>query len=103
VICAGTSEYEMSSACATRMGHYVDIRLSCGSHSGGNADGPIVRIVGTHFDSPERSGREEALRRREEWAPAGAEAPISGAGVDLRTNLISLGRRKLWNCMGWSV
>jgi len=44
--------------------HYVDI-LSCGFPIRRVADGPIVRIVGTHLDLTERKRAEEALRQSE--------------------------------------
>ena len=60
----GERQYEMEFRLRHKDGHYVDI-LSCGFPVRREADGPIVRIVGTHLDLTERKRAEEALRASE--------------------------------------
>ncbi len=60
----GEREYEMEFRLRHKDGHYVDI-LSRGFPVRGEPDGPVVRIVGTHFDLTERKRVAEALRRSE--------------------------------------
>jgi PAS domain S-box-containing protein len=95
----GEREYEMEFRLRHKDGHYVDI-LSCGFPIRREPDGPIVRIVGTHFDLTERKRAEEALRRREEWLRLAHEAAHSGAWEwDLRTNL-NIWSEELWKLYG---
>ena len=78
-------------------GHYVDI-LSRGFPIRREAKGPIVRIVGTHFDLTERKQAEEALRQREEWLRLAHDAAHSGAWEwDLPTN------RNIWSDELWKL
>ena len=51
----GEREHEIEFRMRHKDGHYVDI-LSCGFPVRRKPNGPIVRIVGTHFDLTERSG-----------------------------------------------
>jgi PAS domain S-box-containing protein len=60
----GEREYEMEFRLRHKDGRYVDI-LSCGFPIRREPAGPIVRIVGTHFDLTERKRAEEALRQSE--------------------------------------
>ena len=79
----GEREYEMEFRLRHKDGHYVDI-LSCGFPIRREPDGPIVRIVGTHFDLTERKRAEEALRQREEWlrlAHVMPPIPAPGSGT----------------------
>jgi PAS domain S-box-containing protein len=95
----GERDYEMEFRLRHKDGHYVDI-LSCGFPMRRAADGPIVRIVGTHFDLTERKRAEEALRRREEWLRMAHDAAHSGAWEwDLRTNL-NIWSEELWKLYG---
>ena len=95
----GEREYEMEFRLRHKDGHYVDI-LSCGFPIRREPDGPIVRIVGTHFDLTERKRAEEALRRREEWLRLAHDAAHSGAWEwDLRTNL-NIWSEELWKLYG---
>ena len=95
----GEREYEMEFRLRHKDGHYVDI-LSCGFPVRRKPNGPIVRIVGTHFDLTERKRAEEALRRREEWLRLAHDAAHSGAWEwDLRTNL-NIWSEELWKLYG---
>src|SRR5581483_10537715 len=60
----GEREYEMEFRLRHKSGHYVPI-LSRGFPLRREAGGPIVRIVGTHFDLTERKQAEESLRHAE--------------------------------------
>lgn len=57
----GERKYEIEFRLRHKDGHYVDI-LSRGYPVRREPNGPIVRIVGTHFDITERKQVEEALR-----------------------------------------
>ena len=95
----GEREYEMEFRLRHKDGHYVEI-LSCGFPVRREPAGPIVRIVGTHFDLTERKRAEEALRRREEWLRLAHDAAHSGAWEwDLRTNL-NIWSEELWKLYG---
>ncbi len=58
----GEREYEIEFRLRHKEGHYVHI-LSRGAPIRREADGPIIRIVGTHFDLTERKQAEVALRQ----------------------------------------
>jgi PAS domain S-box-containing protein len=58
----GEKDYEMEFRLLHRDGHYVDI-LSRGYPIRREPGGPVLRIVGTHFDLTERKQAEEELRR----------------------------------------
>ena len=58
----GQCNYEIEFQLRHKDGHYVDI-LSRGFPIRQEADGPIVRIVGTHVDLTERKRAEAALRK----------------------------------------
>jgi PAS domain S-box-containing protein len=95
----GEREHEMEFRLRHKDGHYVDI-LSCGFPVRRQVEGPIVRIVGTHFDLTERKRAEEALRQREEWLRLAHAAAHSGAWEwDLRTNL-NIWSEELWKLYG---
>ena len=95
----GEREHEMEFRLRHKDGHYVDI-LSCGFPIRRKPNGPIVRIVGTHFDLTERKRAEEALRQREEWLRLAHDAAHSGAWEwDLRTNL-NIWSEELWKLYG---
>ncbi len=57
----GEKDYVMEFRMRHKDGHYVDV-LSRGFPIRRGPNGPIVRIVGTHFDLTERKRAEEALR-----------------------------------------
>ena len=95
----GEREHEIEFRLRHKDGHYVDI-LSCGFPIRRKPNGPIVRIVGTHFDLTERKRTEEALRQREEWLRLAHDAAHSGAWEwDLRTNL-NIWSEELWKLYG---
>jgi PAS domain S-box-containing protein len=93
----GEREHEIEFRMHHKDGHYVDI-LSRGFPVRRKPNGPIVRIVGTHFDLTERKRAEEALRQREEWLRLAHDAAHSGAWEwDLRTN------RNIWSEELWKL
>jgi len=61
----GARRYEGEFRLRHKDGHYVHV-LSRGYPIRREADGPVVRIVGTHFDLTERKKAEERLRRAHE-------------------------------------
>jgi PAS domain S-box-containing protein len=61
----GERSYEMEFRLRHRDGHWVDI-LSRGFPIRREPGGPVVRIVGTHFDLTERKRADEELRRSKE-------------------------------------
>ena len=69
----GEREYEVEFRVQHKDGHYLDI-LSRGFPVRRTPGGPIVRIVGIHFDLTERKRAEEALRKSEQEFRALAEA-----------------------------
>ena len=74
----GEQDYRMEFRLRHKEGHYVDI-LSRGYAVRRTPDGPVVRIVGTHFDLTERKRAEAALRESEErltLAFAGAQEGV---------------------------
>jgi len=62
VTTGGARTYEGEFRLRHKQGHYVHV-LSRGFPVRRQPDGPIVRIVGTHFDLTERKRAEDALRR----------------------------------------
>jgi PAS domain S-box-containing protein len=74
----GECEYEVEFRLRHRDGHYIDV-LSRGFPIRAEADGPALRIVGTHLDITERKQTEAALRESEErltLAFAGAQEGV---------------------------
>lgn len=61
----GHGAYEAEFRLRHKDGHYVHV-LSRGLPVRRGPDGPVVRIVGTHFDLTERKAAEDALRRAHE-------------------------------------
>ena len=65
LVARGASTYEAEFRLRHKAGHYVDV-LSRGLPVRREPGGPVVRIVGTHFDLTERKRAEAALRESEE-------------------------------------
>jgi PAS domain S-box-containing protein len=61
----GERDYRAEFRLRHKSGHYIDV-LSRGLPVRREPDGPVVRIVGTHFDLTERKRAEAALRESEE-------------------------------------
>jgi PAS domain S-box-containing protein len=61
----GERAYQAEFRLRHKNGHYVDV-LSRGVPVRRSPDGPVIRIVGTHFDLTERKRAEAALRESEE-------------------------------------
>jgi PAS domain S-box-containing protein len=77
-VARGERSYEAEFRLRHKAGHYVDV-LSRGLPLRREPGGPVVRIVGTHFDLTERKRAEAALRQSEErltLAFAGAQEGI---------------------------
>jgi PAS domain S-box-containing protein len=77
-VARGEREYEAEFRLLHKDGHYVDV-LSRGYPVRREPGGPVVRIVGTHFDLTDRKRTEAALRESEErltLAFAGAQEGI---------------------------
>ena len=64
-VARGEPPYQAEFRLRHRNGHYVDV-LSRGLPVRREASGPVIRIVGTHFDLTERKRAEAALRESEE-------------------------------------
>ena len=64
-VIGGQRAYEAEFRLRHKDGHYVHV-LSRGLPIRRDPDGPVVRIVGTHFDLTERKAAEDALRRAHE-------------------------------------
>lgn len=73
----GKREYVMEFRMRHKGGHYVDV-LSRGFPVRRAPNGPIVRIVGTHFDLTERKRAELALREKEERLSAAVDVAALG-------------------------
>lgn len=77
-VARGERTYQAEFRLRHKNGHYVDV-LSRGLPVRREPDGPVVRIVGTHFDLTERKRAEAALRESEErltLAFAGAQEGV---------------------------
>jgi PAS domain S-box-containing protein len=77
-VARGERAYEAEFRLRHKDGHYVDV-LSRGLPLRAEPGGPVVRIVGTHFDLTERKRSEAALRESEErlmLAFAGAQEGV---------------------------
>ena len=64
-VARGERTYQAEFRLLHKNGHYVDV-LSRGLPVRRDASGPVIRIVGTHFDLTERKRAEAALRESEE-------------------------------------
>jgi PAS domain S-box-containing protein len=64
-VARGERAYRAEFRLRHKHGHYIDV-LSRGLPVRRDTDGPVVRIVGTHFDLTERKRAEAALRESEE-------------------------------------
>ena len=64
-VARGERTYQAEFRLRHKNGHYVDV-LSRGLPVRREASGPVIRIVGTHFDLTERKRAEAALRESEE-------------------------------------
>jgi PAS domain S-box-containing protein len=90
----GGRTYEGEFRLRHKDGHYVHV-LSRGYPIRREADGPVVRIVGTHFDLTERKKGEERLRRAHEELEIRVRertAELARANESLRAEMIERDR-----------
>jgi PAS domain S-box-containing protein len=95
----GEREYEIEFRLRHTDGHYVDI-LARGLPVRRDADGPIVRVVGTHFDLTERKRAEAALQSAARF-PDENPYPvlrITQDGTLLYANRTSESLLRTWEC-----
>jgi PAS domain S-box-containing protein len=86
----GASVYQGEFRLQHRQGHYVHV-LSRGYPVRREAGGPVVRVVGTHFDLTERKRVEESLRRAHEELERRVRertAELAQANESLRAEMI---------------
>ena len=90
----GNQTYEGEFRLRHKNGHYIHV-LSRGVPVRPKPGGPVVRIVGTHFDLTERKHAEEALRRAQEELEARVRertAELGRANASMYGHLVSLER-----------
>ena len=97
----GERDYEMEFRLRHKDGHYLDI-LSRGCPLRRDTDGPIVRIVGTHFDLSERKRAEEAIRESEAKFKVMAEQSIVGIAI-IQDELLKYVNPKFAQLHGYQV
>ncbi len=97
----GERDYEMEFRLRHKDGHYVDI-LSRGCPMRRETDGPVVRIVGTHFDLSERKRAEEAIRESEAKFKVMAEQSIVGIAI-IQDELLKYVNPKFAEMHGYKV
>ncbi len=84
----GGGNYEMEVRLRHKAGHYIDV-LSRGYPIRRTADGPVVRIVGTHLDLTDRKRAEAALRESEERLTLAFAGALEGVwDWNLETNAV---------------
>jgi PAS domain S-box-containing protein len=87
-VARGERTYEAEFRLRHKAGHYVDV-LSRGLPVRREPGGPVVRIVGTHFDLTERKRAEAALRESEERLTLAFEGAQEGVyDWDLETGAV---------------
>ena len=89
-VARGGGAYESEFRLRHKGGHYIHV-LSRGLPVRRGPDGPVVRIVGTHFDLTERKQAEDALRRAHEELEARVRertAELAQANASLRDEIL---------------